>query len=146
MKSTLSRVLIALLVFATVPQALSQVCEISISGITNSFEDDGVTKLIAGNTHVITLHANSTCAQPDMYYTINHAFRMWSPDSAGWNYLQGGFTDDWFSWNFSYNIIRHFHYDYGSSSWELEAGDPLMNDPAPGNPGDSVACVCYGSA
>ncbi|RKX26033.1 MAG: hypothetical protein DRP45_04535 [Candidatus Zixiibacteriota bacterium] len=128
---------VALLWSAT---ATTQACEISISDVSNSMEDAGVTKLYAGQTHVITMYAQSDCAPDEINYNVAMGFSMWSPDGAGWNYLEGHGTTDWFSFDWNNYFINHFHYDYGSAAWIREPGGPPETDPAPGSPGDSVAC------
>gem|GEM_PF-2536228 len=137
--------LLIIITVALLPAAgLTQTCVIEITDVSGSVNDGGATKLYAGQTHVLTLHADVTCAPGGEYYGMTHTFAMWSPDGAGWNYLEGHGTTDWFSFDWDAYFIHHYHWDFGTEEWVKESGGSTETDPAPGNPGDSVACMFVG--
>ncbi|RKX21486.1 MAG: hypothetical protein DRP45_12250, partial [Candidatus Zixiibacteriota bacterium] len=112
-------------------------CEIRVSEITNSLDDDGVTKLVSGNTHRITMFWDASCADTAcVNYAPSIALTMWSPDGAQWNHLQGAVTPAWKQFEFGQTFINHFYLD--STQWLLE--DPATG-PCRGNVGDSVAVL-----
>ncbi len=144
MKSLLSTIAVCFLLLAAAGTQ-AQVCSVYVSDVTNSWDDNGVIKLIPNAVNRFTIHMVETCQETpgDGFWTSN-AFHVWSPDSVSWTYTKGGLLKGFLDiWNRIW--VNHYKWDPDSGAWDK------TNDSITGNititkavvvePGDSTGLV-----
>ena len=110
----LSFLLTVVLIFAA-SSILAQT-EISFEGITGISHDS---VLSGGFTHTITLRYDVSGAPAGRSYLTANAFRIYSPDGADWNYVEGSIRSSFAGLGWDVVYVNHYNKTGGSGTFGL---------------------------
>lgn len=90
--------------------------EITLVGITNVTHDS---LMAGGSTHTLTLRYDLTGAPVGRNYLVANGWKIYSPDGADWEFVQGTALQAFLDVGWDYSFVNHFDKTGGTGSFGL---------------------------